>query len=123
MIHETVLFEPLARLPVDQHLEYQKIKTGNIVLQSTLTSRMPGYTPKIGKILPNGDSIILDDFNAHDQLWFSPSQDTRGYKIVVNLEYSTATRNLDSQQQTNNPPSQIYHWPPSPNSLTRHGRH
>ena len=42
-----------------------------------------GYTPSLSDLLStNEDCIFMGDFNAHDDLWFSPINDTRGSQFA-----------------------------------------
>ena len=78
IIHENILFKPLLYPPIDNHMEYLGIEIDNIKIINIYippsSSCDNDYNPDISRIIPTEDCIILGDFNAHDQLWYSPLQ-------------------------------------------------
>nr|pir hypothetical protein F48B9.7 - Caenorhabditis elegans [Caenorhabditis elegans] len=54
-------------------------------------SSLPEVMPQIATLLSNGshnNHLILGDFNAHDDLWFSNIQCNRGAAIADTIEFS-----------------------------------
>ena len=88
-IHESVQFQALPSPLVNEQIESQIIKVNstkivNIYIPPS-SSCTPGFEPTIAPLLPDGDAIITGDFNAHDQLWNSTLQDSRGANLAEEL--------------------------------------
>ena len=100
VIKKSVFFRPVADTPSptpDEHLEYMSIaiKAGSNEIRLTniyippVNSIGADYTPSIKHLLQGDDHIILGDFNAHHELWFSRLRnDTRGTSLVDQIEPS-----------------------------------
>ena len=84
-IHESILFEQLPNIQVDPIFETLAIKIDDTTLINVYippeSSCPQGFNPSLNNILPNNDAIILGDMNAHDPLWNSSLQDSRGEKF------------------------------------------
>ena len=112
MVHETVLYEPIPNLPKDAHIESQGIKVcGNSIINIYIppaSSCAEGYIPNITPFLPSGDGYLLGDFNAHDQLWYSPIQDARGSlfnEIISDSDLGVLNTNAPTRLPSNNQPT------------------
>ena len=107
-IHKTLQFQMLPDFPFDGHTESLGILVGdtniiNIYIPPT-TSCTTGFKPKIQDFLPAGDSLVLGDFNAHDPLWHSSIQDTRGSEIadtIGNSSYGVLNENMPTRLPSN----------------------
>ena len=82
MVHKDINFEPLPDPPADPHIECIGIKVEGVsiiyIYIPPQSSCRPNYKPIITPLLPSGDAIVLGDFDAHNSLWYSSNQDTRG---------------------------------------------
>ena len=52
------------------------------------SSSPPGYRPSLAGLLAGDSRLILGDVNAHDALWYSPTQDARGTAIADEINDS-----------------------------------
>ena len=101
LIHKSIPFQS-ADLPAhqDPHLEIQGIKVNNLTILNIYipptSSCAPGYSPTLSPYLNMDDALILGDINAHDPLWFSTMNDTRGSQLAEEISSSNyATLNED----------------------------
>ena len=85
LVHISILFSKLPDPRKDPHIEYLGIKVDNINIINMYippaSSCSQGYKANIETYIPIDDAIIVGDINAHDALWHSPLQDTRGTEI------------------------------------------
>ena len=103
LIHHSVTYKELLDLvlPGDNTTEIQSITVtvngAKLIIRNIYippSSSCPtGYLPDFGTLLsPTEDILIMGDFNAHDDLWYSSTTDAvaadRGAKIVEALESS-----------------------------------
>ena len=63
------------------------------------------FNPNITQLLPTGEAIIMGDFNAHDALWNSSLQDTRGGNFAEEINQSNYGV-LNTEQHTRLPSNQ-----------------
>ena len=83
--------------PHDQHMELQAIQitaqNGPINIINIYipphSSCNTGYAPSLNNLLLLDDTVILGDFNAHDEAWYSPLSDARGNLIADQINAST----------------------------------
>ena len=107
-IHKSVQFMKLPEPPPDGHTETLGVKVGdtniiNVYIPPT-SSCTAGFKPNITALLPDGDSLVLGDFNAHDPLWHSSIQDTRGADIaeeIGNSAYGVINENQPTRLPSN----------------------
>ena len=99
LVHESIPFQLIptpANLQNDQHTEELSISlpgnTNNFNIKNIyippVSSCTAGYTPPLEKILSTSDdsTIIVGDFNGHNNLWYSESNnDPRGEAIAEEL--------------------------------------
>ena len=111
LIHETVNFNiKTAILPNDPHIEELTViipgQTNSITIRNVYipptTSCTQNYNPPVNKIFQDLDqcSMVLGDFNAHHELWFSPTNDLRGESIadaLTNLDFGPANEDLPTR--------------------------
>ena len=98
IIHHSVAFNPIDVSIADPHLEViaasvtinnSSYNVANIYCPPS--SACPNnYLPNIDAVfdLAQGDSLILGDWNAHHEAWFSPSEDDRGEALAEAIESS-----------------------------------
>ena len=110
-IHKSIIFQHLDNLPEDNHTESQAIKVGNIKITNIYipptSSCVQGYTPSLQPFLTD-DSLILGDINAHDELWFSSIQDTRGANLaeeIAESNFGVLNENTPTRVPSNNQPT------------------
>ena len=104
LVHHSVTYRELHDpvLPGDNVTELQSITVevggAHLIIRNIYipppTSCPSGYLPDFGALFSSTEDIlIMGDFNAHDDLWYSSTTDTvatdRGAKIVEALETST----------------------------------
>ncbi len=111
-IHKSLLFMKLPDIPTDGHTETLGVKVGDTNILNVyippVTSCVTGFKPNIPALLPPGDALVLGDFNAHDSLWHSNIQDTRGAEIadeIGNSSYCVLNENLPTRVPTNGQPT------------------
>ena len=98
LIHHSVSFTPIPFSSSDPHLE--------VVAANVLINRSPfavinvycppasacaaSYLPDISAVLDlaQGDSVVLGDWNAHHEAWFSEPEDRRGEALAEAIENS-----------------------------------
>ena len=110
LIDQDVEFSPIDvdnLLNADVHLETQAVKIHlshfalsiyNVYVPPA-SSCAPGYVPDFDKLLDHadGEAVIVGNFNAHGDSWFSASVDVRGDLLVDSVESSDfAFLNTDS---------------------------
>ena len=82
LIHKTIQFQKAPDHPEDPHLESLGIVINNTTIFNIYipptSSCTLGYSPSLLPFLQHDDALILGDFNAHDALWYSQLNDTRG---------------------------------------------
>ncbi len=85
-IHESIPFIPLQSPLDDNTTESQAIQFGDLTIVNVyippVTSCPPDYMPDFQSLFPSGEALVLGDFNAHDQLWYSSLDDTRGNNLA-----------------------------------------
>ena len=88
-VHKSILFAQAPNLPDDGHTEINGVEVGNIKIRNVyippVTSCAQGFVPNLQPLLAEPDSIILGDFNAHNPLWYSSIQDSRGDNIAGDI--------------------------------------
>ncbi|MCP3662806.1 MAG: hypothetical protein GY696_09960, partial [Gammaproteobacteria bacterium] len=88
-VHKSILFAQASDLPEDGHTESNGIQIGDIKIRNIyippIASCAPGFDPNFQAILSEPDSLILGDFNAHNPLWYSNIQDSRGEKLAEEI--------------------------------------
>ena len=107
-IHKTIQFQTLPDIRSDGHTEYLGILVGDTniinIYIPPVTSCTSGFKPNIQAILPQGNSLVLGDFNAHDPLWHSSLQDQRGLDIaetIGNSNYGVLNDNSPTRLPSN----------------------
>ena len=98
LVHHSVPFSPIDLSIADPHLE---AIAASVTINNTSynvvnvycppSSACPSnYTPNFDAIfdLAQGDSLILGDWNAHHEAWFSPIEDDRGETLAETIETS-----------------------------------
>ena len=100
LVHHSISFSQIdvSFIANDQHLEViavnAKINNSDIAIFNVYcppsSSCARGYIPNIASLLDNasGDSLVLGDWNAHDEAWFSSLSDDRGEHLVAEIEQS-----------------------------------
>ena len=82
LVHKSIQFHRLPNNNNDPHIECLAIKINTTTIVNLYippaSSCGQGYKPELAPYLQHKDSIVVGDFNAHDELWFSQMQDTRG---------------------------------------------
>ena len=97
----------------DPHLEYigikiEEISIINIYIPPVSSCTTPGYSPPIDQIIPDGEGLILGDFNAHDPLWFSSLSDSRGEIVaeaIGNSNYGVLNNDKPTRMPTSGQPT------------------
>ena len=91
-MHESLLFERLPEVSDDPFIENISIKIDGITITNIYIppeSSCPNtFNPSISPLLNSDNSIILGDFNAHDSLWCSALQDSRGTTFAEEINSS-----------------------------------
>ena len=105
LVHETIPFEPLPDVQLDKFTEYLAIKVDNIKIVNIYippaSSCDIGFSPNLDMLFTDNSTIIMGDFNAHDPLWFSPIQDSRGTLVSDEIGASSfGVLNLDMPTRT-----------------------
>ena len=107
-IHKTIQFQTLPDIRSDGHTEYLGILVGDTniinIYIPPVTSCTSGFKPNIQAILPQGNSLVLGDFNAHDPLWHSSLQDQRGSdiaEIIGNSNFGVLNDNSPTRLPSN----------------------
>ena len=95
-IHHSINFAhvnltPLSEATTEQQAVDLIFDNGTIRLTNVyippINSCPPGHSASIAHLLlPDADSIIVGDFNAHDPLWHSSLSDARGANIASEIE-------------------------------------
>ena len=109
-IHKSIQFLKLPDLPTDGHTESLGVLLGdtniyNIYIPPT-SSCTTGFKPNFNTLLPDGDSLVLGDVNAHDSLWHSSIQDSRGSDLaeeIGNSPYGVLNENSPTRVPSNGP--------------------
>ncbi len=111
-VHKSLMFMNLPDTPPDGHTETLGVKVGDTNILNVyippVTSCTTGFKPNIPALLPPGDALVLGDFNAHDNLWHSSIQDTRGTEIadeIGNSSYCVLNENLPTRVPSNGQPT------------------
>ena len=85
LIHETIIYKRLEDDTTDPYIENISIKiedTTIINLYIPPESSCPAnHRPSLTRFLPDGEAIVIGDVNAHDSLWNSNMQDSRGERF------------------------------------------
>ena len=85
LIHEDIIFEAIEENQDEPLIENISIKVDDITLVNLYippnSSCPTGFIPKIEPYLPRSNGIITGDINAHNLLWNSSIEDTRGSNI------------------------------------------
>jgi len=98
LIHHSIQYNNLPNpLPLDPHVESLSINIptpdGNTTISNIYippsSSCQPNYHPQFHDLLQGDHHIILGDFNAHHNLWHSPTNDTRGQHLHDAITSST----------------------------------
>ena len=105
LVHETIPFEPLPDVQLDKFTEYLAIKVHNIKIVNIYifpaSSCDIRFLPNLAMLFTDNNTIIMGDFNAHDSLWFSPIQDSRGTLISDTIGASSfGVLNMDKPTRT-----------------------
>ena len=91
------MFQNLPNPPADDDLEYLAIKVDNLTLINIYippsSSCSTGYMPTLAPYLNGNETLLLEDINAHDTLWNSNLQDTRG-STLADLTYLWSERKI-----------------------------
>ena len=111
-IHKSIRFSEIKVNPIDRHTEHQIIKIDNLNIVNIyippVSSCSSGFMPDIKAIFPSSDSLIVGDFNAHDALWHSSVQDTRGQILaeeIGNTQFGVLNENLPTRLPRNGRPT------------------
>ena len=109
LVHQDLLFETVTETPgIDPYIETLSIKLDGVQIVNIYippqSSCPAGFKPTITPLLPECDAIITGDINAHDALWNSSLQDTRGDEISVEIGDSNF-RILNTESPTCYPPN------------------
>ena len=111
-IHKSILFAHAPDLPEDGHTESAGIQVGNIKIRNIyippVSSCAQGFEPDIQAILSEPDSLVLGDFNAHNALWYSNIQDSRGEKFadeIGDADFGVLNENVPTRLPSNGQPT------------------
>ena len=115
LIHHSVQYHNLPNpIPNDPHLELLSISIPTPDGDTTITnvyipprsSCHPSYQPPFDDLLQGDNHLILGDFNAHHNLWFSSSEDTRGsrlYDAITSSPFGVLNENSPTRAPPNGP--------------------
>jgi exonuclease III len=98
LIKDDITFKQI-KLPqsaIDPHIESQAIEVafdnGPLTLVNAyippVSSCGAGYKPTISHLLSFPNAVIMGDFNAHDELWYSSISDSRGSSLAEEIGQS-----------------------------------
>ena len=102
LIHQSIPFQMLPSQNNDPHIEHMAIKVDDVIISNMYippqsSCNTENYSASLSPYLTNDDNILLGDFNAHDELWYSALQDARGTNLAAEIGASGyATLNDDS---------------------------
>lgn len=97
---------PELQSDISQHyINNTKIFNIYIPPSSSCTS---GYKPSLLPLLQHSDTLILEDFNAHDPLWYSQLSDTKGSVLadeISNSNFRVLNEDSPTRLPTNRQPT------------------
>ena len=116
LVHKDILFQTLPPPPDDPHIEYLAIKVDNLTIVNLYippasSCDTPGYNPSIAPFLTSTETLIVGDFNAHDELWYSTLADNRGSQFsneIGSSDFGTLNEDSPTRSPTNGQPSSPY---------------
>ena len=111
-IHESLPYTPLP-IPLDDNTtESQSIKIGDLTIVNAYipptTSCPLNYTPNYESLFPEGDALVLGDFNAHDTLWHSSLEDNRGSDLsdfITDSNFGVLNEDMPTRLPSNGQPT------------------
>ena len=111
-IHKSIQFTDIPNIHTDNHTEAIAIEIGNISLINIYipptSSCESGYQPTLQPYFSHGDALILGDINAHDQLWHSRIQDSRGQLLaeeILDSNLGVMNEDVPTRLPSNNQPT------------------
>ena len=85
LIHESLIYKRLQEDTLDPYTENVSIQIDDTTITNLYippeSSCPRNHRPSLARFFPDGDAIVVGDLNAHDVLWNSNIQDSRGEKF------------------------------------------